>query len=355
MAVPKSEPFAIAGRALGAGAPTYVIAEAGVNHDGDEKTALALVDAAVASGADAIKFQSFHPSAIAVDSAPLADYQRRGEDSRSQVAMLERLRLSDDAFGRISEHCRKRNITFLSTPFDEASADLLAHLGVPAYKVGSGELTNLPFLRALARRGLPLLVSTGMSDMTEVSAAVAAVRDAGAPPLALLHCVSSYPTPSDQANLRAMDTLRAAFPGVPVGYSDHCMGIEVSLAAVARGAAVLERHLTLDTRRPGPDHAASLEPDELAELVRRARVVEQSLGDGIKVAQPAEQNTQLVARRSLVALRDLEAGETISSDNVGAKRPAGGLHPDALEELIGRRITQPIRRDEQITWEHVAQ
>lgn len=352
MAVPTSEPFAIAGRALGVGAPTYVIAEAGVNHDGDEATAVALVDAAVAAGADAIKFQSFHPSAIAVDDAPLADYQRRGEDS--QIAMLERLRLPDEAFGRIAEHCRERNVTFLSTPFDEASADLLFQLGVPAYKVGSGELTNLPFLRALARRGLPLLVSTGMSDMTEVTSAVEAVRDAGAPPLALLHCVSSYPTPPDQANLRAMDTLRVAFPGVPVGYSDHCMGIEVSLAAVARGAAVLERHLTLDRGRPGPDHAASLEPDELTELVRRARLVEQSLGDGVKVAQPAERNTQMVARRSLVALRDLEAGETISTDSVGAKRPAGGLPPDALEDLIGRRLAQPLRRDEQITWEHIA-
>jgi N,N'-diacetyllegionaminate synthase len=336
------------------GAPTYVIAEAGVNHDGSEETALDLVDAALDAGADAIKFQSFDPSAIAVDDAPLAEYQRAAEDARSQVLMLERLRLSDAAFARLAEHCRRRGITFLSTPFDEPSAAMLADLGVPAYKVGSGELTNLPFLRSLASRGLPLLVSTGMAELTDVESAVLSIGEAGAPPLALLHCVSSYPTPPEQANLRAMDTLREAFPGVPVGYSDHCLGIEISLAAVARGAAILERHLTLNRGRPGPDHAASLEPDELAELVRRVRLVEQALGTGVKEPQPAERDTRLVARRSLVALRDLEAGEVLSDETIGAKRPAGGLPPSALDELVGRRLARPLRRDEQISWEHVA-
>jgi N-acetylneuraminate synthase/N,N'-diacetyllegionaminate synthase len=340
--------FAIGPRQISGGAPVFVIAEAGVNHDGRLEDALALVDAAAESGADAVKFQTFDPSALASSDAPLAGYQMSRTAAESQVGMLEGLRLPDDAFDRVAERCAHRRVAFLSTPFDEGSADLLERLGVPAFKVGSGELTNLPFLRNLAARRRPLLLSTGMADLDEVGAAMDAVAQAGATEVALLHCVSSYPAPPDEANLRAMDTLREAFH-VPVGFSDHSLGPDVSLAAVARGAELLERHLTLDRKRPGPDHAISLEPQELSDLVRRVRVVESALGDGRKRSQPSELETRAVARRSLVALRDLAAGDTLTVDAVGVKRPGGGLPPAALDDVVGARLRRPVRRDQQLT------
>jgi len=341
----------IGGRRVGPDERLLVIAEAGVNHDGDVERALALVDAAAASGADAVKFQTFDAAELAARSAPLAEYQRSGADA-DQVEMLARLSLDGAAFARIAERCRARGVLFLSTPFDRASAQLLDDLGVPAFKVGSGELTNLPFLRSLARRGLPLLVSTGMADMGDVDAAVEAIRASGGPPLALLHCVSSYPAPPEQANLRAIATLRTAFD-VPVGYSDHCLGLDVSLASVALGACILERHLTLDRSLPGPDHAMSLEPDELAELVRRARAVQRALGDGRKVAQPAERDTMAVARRSIVAARDLAAGELLDERALAIKRPAGGLEPGRLDSVLGARLARALARDEQLTDAHL--
>jgi N,N'-diacetyllegionaminate synthase len=340
--------FAIGARQVGGGAPALVIAEAGVNHDGRLEDALALVDAGAEAGADAVKFQTFDPAALASAQAPLAGYQASRTDAESQVGMLEGLRLSDDAFARIAERCAQRGVAFLSTPFDEGSADLLEQLDVPAFKVGSGELTNLPFLRDLASRGRPLLLSTGMADLEEVGDAMEAVGQAGATAVALLHCVSSYPAPPDEANLRAMDTLREAFD-VPVGFSDHSLGPDVSLAAVARGAELLERHLTLDRGRPGPDHAISLEPGDLAELVGRVRVVESTLGDGRKRSQPSEQNTRAVSRRSLVALRDLAEGETLTADAVGIKRPGGGLPPAALNRVVGARLRRAVQRDQPLT------
>jgi N,N'-diacetyllegionaminate synthase len=347
-----SGPIDIGGRRVGTGEPVYVIAEAGVNHNGDLGAAIALVDAAADAGADAVKFQTFDPSALAASSAPLADYQEAAGERESQRTMLDRLRLPDEAFARLAEHAAARGITFLSTPFDERSADLLAAIGVPAFKVGSGELTNLPFLSSLAARGLPLLLSTGMSTMDEIVDAVAAVSSAGAPPLALLHCVSSYPTPADQANLRAIATLRERLD-LPIGYSDHCVEPEVTLAAVALGAVIVERHFTLDRSAPGPDHALSLEPAELADLVRSIRLVEASLGDGEKVPQDVEMNTRAVARRSLVAARDLDAGERLDAAAVAIKRPGGGLPPGDLERVVGARLRTPLARDEQITDGHL--
>jgi sialic acid synthase SpsE len=268
--------------------------------------------------------------------------------------MLQRLRLSDDEEAAVRDRCAELGVTFLSTPFDEGSARRLQKLGVPAFKVGSGELTNTPLLRLLAGFGKPMIVSTGMATLDEVRSAVEAVADAGDPPLALLHCVSSYPTPADEANLRAMDALRDAFPEAVIGYSDHCLGIEVSLAAVARGAVVLERHVTLDRTLPGPDHAVSLEPPELIELIRRVRLVESALGDGRKSPRDVERSTALVARRSLVAARDLSSGDVLDEAALAVKRPGGGLPPDALDRVQGRTLAKPLRRDEMLTEQHLA-
>jgi N,N'-diacetyllegionaminate synthase len=345
--------FEIAGRRVGGSEPAYVIAEIGVNHDGSFEDAAALVRVAANAGVDAVKFQTFDPDALATTDAPLAAYQRSATDAKSQREMLERLALSSEELTVLASLSRELGLHFLSTPFDEASATLLESLQVPAFKVGSGELTNLPFLRRLGARRLPLLISTGMGELEEVVAAVDAVTASGASALALLHCVSSYPAPVEQANLRAMDTLAGAFPGAVIGYSDHCLGLEVSLAAVARGAKVIERHITLDRTRPGPDHGVSLEPEELARLVASIRLVESALGDGRKQPQEAEADTRIVARRSLVAARDLAEGEVLAAGDLTAKRPAGGLPPSSLEHVLGRRLAQPLCRDEQLTNGHL--
>lgn len=340
-------PVRIGERALATGGPVFLIAEAGVNHDGELDTALALVDVAAEAGADAVKFQTFDPDALVTAGAELAEYQQATVPSAgSQHEMLARLRFGVQEHAAIIERCAEREIGFLSTPFDSGSARMLAELGVPAFKVGSGELTNLPFLAELAAYGLPMLVSTGMADLDEVRAAVDAVRAHGAP-LVLLHCTSSYPAPEDEANLRALDALREAF-AVPVGYSDHTSGFAVSLAAVARDACVLERHVTLDRRRTGPDHAMSLEPGELAELVARVRELERALGDGRKRPQPSELELRTVARRSIVAARALQTGEVLTASALAIKRPGGGLPPARLASLFGRRLRLPVAADARI-------
>lgn len=334
--------FAIAGRQVGEGAPVFVIGEAGVNHDGDVAAALSLVDAAADAGADAVKFQTFDPAALTVEAAPLAGYQRERGEADDQRTMLERLRLPDSAFARLAAHAARRGIVFLSAPFDEGSAALLADLEVPAFKLGSGELTNLPFLAEVAGYGTPMILSTGMADLGEVAAAVETVRAAGCRDLALLHCVSSYPTPIEQANLSAMHALRAAHPDAVIGYSDHVLGLDAAVASVALGARILERHLTLDRSLPGPDHALSSEPDEFAELVRRVRATEAALGDGEKRPQPAEADVREVARRSLVAARPLRAGEALDAAALTAKRPGGGMSPARLPELVGRLLARDV-------------
>lgn len=344
---------AIAGRRIGPGEPVYVIAEAGVDHNGELDQALRLVDAAAESGVDAVKFQTFEPALLASTAAPLAAYQRvAGTPDLDQIELLETLRLPAEALAAVAERSRERGIIFLSTPFDEQSADLLDELDVPAFKVGSGELTNLPFLRDLAGRGRPLLLSTGMATLGEVAAALEAVAKAGGPDVALLHCVSSYPAPDEDANLRAMDTLRDAF-SVPVGYSDHSLGTDVAIAAVARGAALLERHITLDRRLSGPDQVLSLEPGEFAGLTRRVRALEQALGDGVKRPRPSELENLVVARRSIVAARSMEAGELLDAGSLAMKRPGGGLAPSQLDDLVGKRLARSIAADELLTEEHL--
>lgn len=337
----------IAGRTVGDGAPVLVIAEVGVNHDGEREQALALIDAAAEAGADAVKFQTFKADALVTEDAPLAEYQRRSQAQSGQAEMLRRLELGEDDFAALAAHARERGLLFLSTPFDEASAAVLDRIGVPAIKTGSGELTNLPFLAALAARGLPMIVSTGMATLEEVRAAVEAIRAAGDPPLALLHCVSSYPAPAEQANLRAIGTLAGAF-GLPTGWSHHCLEDEVALAAVAHGACMVEAHLTLDRALPGPDHAMSMEPGAFGALVRGIRLVEAALGDGRKVPQPVERDVAAVARRSVVTARALRAGEPLALADLTTKRPSGGLDPARIPGLVGRRLARDVPADRQL-------
>ncbi len=267
--------------------------------------------------------------------------------------MLRRLELDAAAHQRLIDHCRQNGIQFLSSPFDMQSADLLASLGVPLFKVPSGEITNLPFLEHLARKGRPLILSTGMSTLGEVEEAVHVLQSAGADQVTLLHCVTEYPAPYAEVNLRAMLTLKSAF-GLPVGYSDHTPGAEIAIAAAALGAEVIEKHLTLDRSLPGPDHSASLEPNELRQMVAAIRHVEAALGTGIKAPAPCELPNLLVARKSVVAARSLPVGHQMKAGDLDIKRPGNGLAPKFLPALIGRTLRSPVEKDEIIKWNHLA-
>ncbi|MDP9268910.1 MAG: N-acetylneuraminate synthase [Acidobacteriota bacterium] len=336
------KPIEIAGRQVGPGAPCFVIAEVGVNHNGSSEKAKQLVDAARAAGADAVKFQTFQADEVVSPAAAKAKYQIEATgEAGTQLEMVQRLELSPEAFAELATHCRALGILFLSTPFDPKSADLLDGLGVPAFKVASGEITNWPFLEYLVRKGKPMIVSTGMSEMDEVKSAVEVIRRAGNTKLALLHCVSDYPAAATSANLRAMHTMAQQFQ-VPIGFSDHTLGIEVALAAVALGACIIEKHLTLDRDLPGPDHRASLPPDEFAALVRGIRLVESALGDGRKRRMPEEEDTARVARRSLVAACALPAGTVVEEQHVAILRPGTGMPPAQRARLIGRRALHDI-------------
>lgn len=343
-------PVDIAGRRVGPGCPCFVIAEAGVNHNGDIALAKRLIDAAVAARADAVKFQTFRADRLVTPRAPKAAYQERTtRPDESQLDMLRRLELPAQAHRELAEYSRQRGILFLSTPFEAQSVDLLSDLGVPAFKISSGDLTNLPLLAYVARQGKPMIVSTGMSTLPEVEVALRTIRAAGMRSLVLLHCVSSYPASPGTVNLRAMQTMAAAFR-VPIGYSDHTMGIEVALAAVALGACVLEKHLTLDCGLPGPDHASSIEPQEFNALVRGVRVIEAALGDGRKVPSQEEQEVARVARRSLVAAKAIPSGTALTEKLVAIQRPGTGIAPKEFSRVMGRRVTRPLAQGELLDW-----
>lgn len=343
----------IAGRKIGSGNPCFIIAEAGVNHNGDVELAEQLVDVAAEVGADAVKFQTFTAERLLTRQALKADYQLASTDAaESQFDMIRKLELSRCAHVRLIEHAKRRGIVFLSTPFDEQSVDLLDDLAVPLFKMASGEITNLLLLEHVARKRKPMIVSTGMSYLKEIEEAVRAIRGGGCDALALLHCTSNYPAEPLMCNLRAMETMRQAF-NLPVGYSDHTAGVEIAVAAVALGASVLEKHFTLDRTLPGPDHRASLEPNELRAMVRAVRNVEQAIGHGVKQPMPSEQNTRIVARRSLVAVVDLPAGTVLQEHHLAAKRPGIGLPPGELSGLIGRKLSKTLRADELIRWTDV--
>ncbi|MGE4553639.1 MAG: N-acetylneuraminate synthase [Desulfovibrionaceae bacterium] len=322
-----------------------IIAEAGVNHDGDPAKALLLVDAAAAAGADFVKFQTFVPELVVAARAAKAEYQKaRTGAAESQQDMLRRLALDEAAHVALMTRCAERGIRFLSTPFDAPSIALLARLGLKTVKIPSGEVTNLPYLEAMGAVGWEIIMSTGMADLDEVAAAMAVLERAGTPQgrVTLLHCTTEYPAPVEEANLRAMRAMHAAFPACKVGYSDHTLGLAAPLAAVALGAAVIEKHFTLDRAAAGPDHAASATPEELAALVRASRQAALALGHGRKEPGPTERKNIPIVRKFLVAARPIRAGEAFSAENLVPKRTgAGGVSPMRLPELLGR----PARRD----------
>lgn len=330
--------------------PVTIIAEAGVNHNGDLGMALRLVDVAADAGADYVKFQTFSAAKLVTRTALKADYQTAalGADE-SQYEMLRRLELSAEAHHAIAAHCQSRAIGFLSTGFDVESIDFLISMGVELIKIPSGELTNLPYLRRAGRSGLPVVVSTGMADMAEVEAALAALEQAGTARAAItvLHCTTEYPAAMADVNLRAMLTMRDRL-GVAVGYSDHTPGIEIPVAAVALGATLIEKHFTLDSSLPGPDHRASLEPAELTAMVAAIRNVELALGDGVKKPRPAEEKNKQVARKSLVASRPIAAGELFSETNLAVKRPGTGISPMQWDSVVGCRASRDFGEDELI-------
>jgi N,N'-diacetyllegionaminate synthase len=329
---------------------TLIVAEAGVNHNGDVGLAKRLVDCARDAGADVVKFQTFSASRQVTRFAEKAAYQIQTTDGKeSQYDMLRRLELTEEMHKELIAHCALRRIEFFSTAFDIESVDLLIGLGQNRFKIPSGEITNLPYLRRIGRAGKDVLLSTGMATLGEVEQAIAALEAAGTPRtrMTVLHCTTEYPAPMTEVNLRAMQTLHAAFD-VAVGYSDHTLGFEVAIAAVAMGASVIEKHFTLDRSLPGPDHKASLEPQELKAMVAAIRNIEQALGDGIKRLTPSEARNRPIARKSLVASRPIAAGERFSTDNVAAKRPGTGLSPMRWDDVIGRPAPRAFAADELI-------
>ena len=330
---------------------TLIIAEAGVNHNGELSRARALVAQAAAAGADLVKFQTFVTSKLIAPQAPKAAYQLDTTDpGESQFDMVRKLELSKADHDVLLAECRQHGIGFFSTAFDTDSFDMLLALGLDQVKVPSGEITNLPFLRYIARPGLPVILSTGMCNLGDIEAAIDVLEEAGLrrDQITVLHCNTEYPTPMQDVNLRAMANLGRAL-GVQVGYSDHTRGIEVAIAAVALGACVIEKHFTLDRSLPGPDHQASLEPDELKAMVSAIRNIEQALGDGIKRPTPSEHKNRAIARKSLVAARPIAAGELFSAANLTAKRPGTGLSPMRWDEMIGRPAPRAFAADEPIT------
>lgn len=344
----------IGGRCVGPGNPCFIIAEAGVNHNGSLDLARRLVDVAAQAGADAVKFQTFKAERLVAPNAPKAQYQLQMTDpGESQLEMLRRLELSAEAHRELMAHCKAAGVLFLSSPFDEEGADLLDEMGVAAFKVPSGEVTNLPYLAHVARKGKPMIVSTGMATLDEVEEAVQTISDAGNQQVVLLHCVSNYPADPADANLRAMATMAKACRA-PVGFSDHTPGITVAVAAVAMGACVIEKHITLDRNLPGPDHGASMEPDELGALVQAVRTVEAAVGDGRKEPRPSEMNTASVARKSLVAAWDLPAGATLQEDMIVIKRPGTGLPSAMRSQLLGRRLRTAVPAGTLLTLEMLA-
>ena len=343
----------------GASMRTFIIAEAGVNHNGQPDLAFALIDAAVRAGVDAVKFQTFSAEKIVGKKAGKAAYQEAATGPGSQYEMLKRLELSDDVHRELMAYCKKEGVEFMSTPFDAEAADFLINEGMECFKIPSGEITNHPFLRHLASKNLPMIISTGMSTLEEVNAAIAVIAQTRASlkfdqpltqMLTVLHCTSNYPTKMSDVNLRAMQTLADA-TGMPIGYSDHTQGISVCSAAVALGARVLEKHFTLDRSMEGPDHKASLEPGELTELVKQVRDIEQALGSAKKTPTDSEMEMRVLARRSVAATVNLSPGDVLTEVHLSILRPATGIEPQYYDELLGRIVGRAVLAGAALQWD----
>lgn len=328
----------------------FIIAEAGVNHNGSVEIAKKLIDVAAAGGCDAVKFQTFKTESIITKTAPKAEYQIRNTAiNESQFEMLKRLELSSFDYKILFSYCKRKNIMFMSTPFDEQSVDFLDRLGMEIFKISSGDITNRPLIQCIAEKRKPIILSTGMSYLEEVKKAVGWIKDIWKklntkPQLVVLHCVSDYPPRVEDVNLLAMKMLESTF-GLVVGFSDHTLGIEISIAAVAMGAKVIEKHFTLDRRMEGPDHKFSLEPDELKTMVKAIRNVEKALGDGVKKPTENEKEMRSKARRSLVAGRNIKAGEIINREDISVKRPGTGIPPEFLTQIINKKARVDIKKD----------
>lgn len=327
----------------------FIIAEAGVNHNGDINIAKKLIDAAVEAGVDAVKFQTFKAENLVTKDAPKAKYQKETTGSGNQFDMLKKLELSLEDHSTLKSYCESKGVMFISTPFDFESVDLLENVGMPLYKISSGDLTNIPLLKYIAKFNKPIIISTGMANLGEVENAIEAVKSCGNNDITLLHCTSNYPTVYEDVNLNAMLTMKNSFK-LPVGYSDHTLGIEIPIAAVAIGATVIEKHFTLDKNLEGPDHRASLEPKELKNMVQSIRNIEMSFGNGIKKCNKSEESTKKVARKSIVAAKYIKAGDEISYENITFKRPENGLSPMFLDFIIGKKAQCDILKDEIITF-----
>jgi len=335
-------------KVIGSGSNVFVVAEIGINHDGSVSQAERLIDAAADAGADAVKFQSFRVDHLLIPSRDR--YTQQADAAESAYQMLQRCELSWKDQERLKMHADQRGIMFLSTPFDEESADFLDSIGAPAFKIASADITHVPLLRHVASKGKPVLLSTGMSFLSEVADAVNHLRSAGAQEILLMHCVSAYPAAAPQMNLRALRTLEAYFE-LPVGLSDHSEGIVIPLISVAMGAVLIEKHFTLDKNAPGPDHKASMDPADLRILVQNLRDVEASLGDGRKRPSDIEEEGRLFGRRSIVAAVDIRAQESIASRMLTCKRPGSGLEPRYWDKLIGMKARRNIGKDTILQWE----
>lgn len=326
----------------------FIIAEAGVNHNGSIEIARKLVDEAALAGADAVKFQTFKAENLVCRNAKKADYQMETTDgNESQFDMLKKLELTPDMHRELIEYCSQKKIMFLSTPFDIDSLRYLLQCGIEIIKIPSGEITNYPYLREVGRTGRPVILSSGMSGLDEVKAAVNVLREYGSKDITVLHCNTEYPTPYSDVNLKAMLTIKEEL-GVAVGYSDHTPGIEVAVAATALGAVVIEKHFTLDKNMQGPDHKASLEPHELCEMIRQIRNVELALGDGLKVPSESEKKNIDIVRKSIVAKKVIKLGDLFTEDNITTKRPGNGVSPMRWNEIIGQRAVRDFEVDELI-------
>lgn len=327
---------------------TFIIAEAGVNHNGSLDVAIKMIDAAKEAGVDCIKFQTFRAIDLVSRKADKAEYQKiQTKNDESQLYMLQKLELSHSDFSILLQYCKGRDITFLSTPFDLHSIEFLQTLHMKYWKIPSGEITNLPYLIRIAQTHMPIILSTGMSTLAEIGDSLQALRKHGCGEVTLLHCTTEYPAPYAEVNLRSMETLRREFD-VNVGYSDHTRGIEVPIAAVAMGATVIEKHFTLDREMEGPDHKASLEPDELKAMVSAIRNIEVALGSGEKKPSPSEIKNIPIARKSIIASRDIGKGEVFSTDNITTKRPGNGLSPMQWFEVLGKVSKRSFLEDELI-------
>lgn len=328
---------------------TIIIAEAGVNHNGNMDIAKRLIDAAADAGVDYVKFQTFKTENLVSFNAPTAEYQKAATQETSQYAMLKRLELNEQQHIELIEYCNKKGVKFLSTAFDMDSIDLLESLNLDLWKIPSGEITNYPYLARIAATGKPIIMSTGMCDTSDINNALDALIENGATneSITLLHCNTQYPTPYEDVNLLAMNTIKSDY-GLATGYSDHTQGIEIPIAAVALGACVIEKHFTLDRNMEGPDHKASLEPAELKKMVEAIRIVEQALGSASKTVSPSEAQNKSIARKSIVAKRNIHKGETLTEDNITVKRPGNGISPMKWREVIGTPATRDFVPDEPI-------